>query len=181
MLSLLNTICDSQGFVLSATHGKWKGPKTLAYQRWLNNNSLPSPSSRTNRLRCSSVIEYHIIYLYTCTCTLYVYLTSPVFYYNFFSCAAIVIKINKRPMDHIAHLSNLGPYRSITCISFPFAPFDPRGPMILINLPLFYVRKLSCKTGLRIRFLNDPTPLLSPLWRGPGPLIEGTWIPFTKG
>jgi hypothetical protein len=22
---------------------------------------------------------------------------------------------------------------------------------------------------------------LSPLWRGPGPLFEQTWIPFTKG
>jgi hypothetical protein len=37
---------------------------------------------------------------------------------------------NKRPMGHIAHLSNLGPCRNIICISFPFAPFDPRGPMI---------------------------------------------------
>jgi hypothetical protein len=53
---------------------------------------------------------------------------------------------NKRPMGHIAHLSNLGPYRNIICISFPFAPFDPRGP--IINLPLFYVRKLSCKIQL---------------------------------
>jgi hypothetical protein len=31
---------------------------------------------------------------------------------------------------HIAHLSNLGPYRNIICISFPLAPFDPWGPMI---------------------------------------------------
>jgi hypothetical protein len=54
----------------------------------------------------------------------------------------------KRPMGHIAHLSNLGPYRNIIYISFPFAPFDPQGPMILINLPLFYVRKLSCKIQL---------------------------------
>jgi hypothetical protein len=53
---------------------------------------------------------------------------------------------NKRPMGHIVHLSNLGPYRNIICISFP--PFNPRGPMILINLPLFYVRKLSCKIQL---------------------------------
>jgi hypothetical protein len=30
----------------------------------------------------------------------------------------------KRPMGHIAHLSNLGPCRNIICISFPF---DPRG------------------------------------------------------
>ena len=34
-------------------------------------------------------------------------------------------------------------------------------------------------------FLNDPTPilhflLLSPLWRGPGPSFEQTWIPFTQ-
>jgi hypothetical protein len=52
---------------------------------------------------------------------------------------------NKRLMGHIAHLSNLGQYKNIISISFPFAPFDPRGPMILINLPLFYVivRKLS--------------------------------------
>jgi hypothetical protein len=34
---------------------------------------------------------------------------------------------NKRPMGHIAHLSNLGPCRNIICISFPF---DPQGPMI---------------------------------------------------
>jgi hypothetical protein len=54
-------------------------------------------------------------------------------------------KYNKRPMDHIAHLSNLNLYRNIICISFPFAPFNLRVPMILINLPLFYVRKLSCK------------------------------------
>jgi hypothetical protein len=52
-------------------------------------------------------------------------------------------KYNKRPMGHIAHLSNLGHTETI-CISFPSAPFDPRGPMILINLSLFYVRKLSC-------------------------------------
>jgi hypothetical protein len=58
---------------------------------------------------------------------------------------------NKRPMGHIAHLINLGPHRNMICISFPFAPFDARGPMILINLPLFYVR---------IRFLKDPTPFL---------------------
>jgi hypothetical protein len=38
---------------------------------------------------------------------------------------------NKRPMGHITHLSNLGPYENMICISFPFAPFDPRGPMIL--------------------------------------------------
>jgi hypothetical protein len=37
---------------------------------------------------------------------------------------------NKRPMGHIAHLSNFGPYRNTICISFPFATFDPRGPMI---------------------------------------------------
>jgi hypothetical protein len=35
--------------------------------------------------------------------------------------------LNKRPMGHIAHLSNLGPCRKMICISFPF---DPRGPMI---------------------------------------------------
>jgi hypothetical protein len=37
------------------------------------------------------------------------------------------IAYNKRPMGHIAHLSNLGPCRNIICISFPF---DPWGPMI---------------------------------------------------
>jgi hypothetical protein len=33
------------------------------------------------------------------------------------------------------------------------------------------------------RFLNDPIPFLrlSPLRRGPGPLFEQTWIPFTQG
>jgi hypothetical protein len=30
---------------------------------------------------------------------------------------------NMKPMGHIAHLSNLGLYRNIICISFPFAPF----------------------------------------------------------
>jgi hypothetical protein len=60
---------------------------------------------------------------------------------------------NKRPMGHIAHLSNLGLYKNIICISFPFAPFDPWGPMILIDLPLFYVRKLSCKTQLFSGFI----------------------------
>jgi hypothetical protein len=54
--------------------------------------------------------------------------------------------LNERPMGHIAHLSNLGLHGNIICISFP--PFNPRGPMILINLPLFYVRKLSCKMQL---------------------------------
>jgi hypothetical protein len=39
-------------------------------------------------------------------------------------------KTNKRPMGHIAHLSNLGSCRNVICISFPFAPFDTRGPMI---------------------------------------------------
>jgi hypothetical protein len=75
--------------------------------------------------------------------------------------------LNKRPMGHIAHLSNLGPYKNIICISFPFSPFDPWGPMILINLSLFYIRKLSCQIQLflaswflRIRFLNDLTTFL---------------------
>jgi hypothetical protein len=53
------------------------------------------------------------------------------------------IFINKRPMGHIAHLSNLGPCKYVICILFPF---DPRGP--LINLPFFHVRKLSCKIQL---------------------------------
>jgi hypothetical protein len=39
-------------------------------------------------------------------------------------------KCNKRPMGHIAHLSNLGQYRNnfipyYICILFPFAPSDP--------------------------------------------------------
>jgi hypothetical protein len=41
---------------------------------------------------------------------------------------------NKRPMGHIAHLSSLGQYRNIffqysICISFPFAPSDPKGQL----------------------------------------------------
>jgi hypothetical protein len=39
---------------------------------------------------------------------------------------------NKRPMGHIAHLSNTGSYentfRILIYISFPFAPPDPQGP-----------------------------------------------------
>jgi hypothetical protein len=38
------------------------------------------------------------------------------------------IKSNKRPMGHIAHLSNFGQYRNIICNLFQFAPSDPRGP-----------------------------------------------------
>jgi hypothetical protein len=47
---------------------------------------------------------------------------------------------NKRPIDHIAHLRNLCPYRNIfqykICSSFPFAQSDRRGSMILTNLLL---------------------------------------------
>jgi hypothetical protein len=55
---------------------------------------------------------------------------------------------NKRPMDHITHLRNLGQYRNTIWISFSFASFDPRGPMILIIFTLFHVRKVSCKIQL---------------------------------
>jgi hypothetical protein len=51
---------------------------------------------------------------------------------------------NKRPMGHIAHLSYLGPHKNM----IPFAPFNARGPMTLIKLLFFYVRKLSCKIQL---------------------------------
>jgi hypothetical protein len=49
----------------------------------------------------------------------------------FVSCVLYVIfttnEIIKREAHGVrAHLSNLGPYRNIMCISFPFAPFDPR-------------------------------------------------------
>jgi hypothetical protein len=43
----------------------------------------------------------------------------------------LVASYNKRSMGHIAHLCNIGPYKNIICISFPFAPFHPWGPMIL--------------------------------------------------
>jgi hypothetical protein len=57
---------------------------------------------------------------------------------------------NKRPMGHIPHLSNIGPYSNIICISFPLAKLYPRRSMILINMPLFYIRTLSCKIQLCI-------------------------------
>jgi hypothetical protein len=45
---------------------------------------------------------------------------------------------------------------------------------VWLKLALWFWRK---------RFLNDPIPFLwlSPLWRGPGPLLEQTWTPFTQG
>jgi hypothetical protein len=58
-------------------------------------------------------------------------------------------KMNKRPMGHIAHLSNLGPYRNIFLILnmyfIPICPTQLSGAIILSNLPLFYIRKLSWK------------------------------------
>jgi hypothetical protein len=56
---------------------------------------------------------------------------------------------------------------------------------------MHYFRMLLCKFQLSwpstaSSFLNDPTPFLHfcdhlPLWRGPGPLFEQTWIPFIQG
>jgi hypothetical protein len=60
------------------------------------------------------------------------------------------VKLNKRHMGHIAHLSNTGSYentsRILIYISFPFVPPDPRNEaMIWTNLLIHYVRKLSFK------------------------------------
>jgi hypothetical protein len=98
----------------------------------------------------------------------------------------VISKVNKRPMGHISHLRNLGPYRNIfqykISISFPFAPSDPRGAMILTILPSFYVTNLSSKIQLfwaseflRQRFLNDPIPFFIFLLLPPPPL-KRTWL-----
>ena len=66
----------------------------------------------------------------------------------------------KKSMGHIAHLSNFGPYRNIICIVF----ICPSSARDIIILPLFYVRKFSCKTlviispGRRINKLESPSP-----------------------
>jgi hypothetical protein len=60
---------------------------------------------------------------------------------------------NKRPMGHIAHLSNLGLYKNIfSIIKYACHFYMPHlflGVIFfLTNLPLFYVRMLSCKIQL---------------------------------
>jgi hypothetical protein len=56
---------------------------------------------------------------------------------------------NKRSMGHITHMRNLGPYRNIFPILnmhfIPICPTKSSGAMVLTNLPLFYIRELSCK------------------------------------
>jgi hypothetical protein len=55
-------------------------------------------------------------------------------------------------MDHIAHMSKLGPYRKIFPMLnmhfIPICPTQPSGAMIVRKLPLFCIRKLSCKFQL---------------------------------
>jgi hypothetical protein len=54
-------------------------------------------------------------------------------------------------MGHITHLTNLSPYRNILPIlNMHFiSPIRPGGGgIILTNLPLLYVRMLSCKIQL---------------------------------
>jgi hypothetical protein len=55
---------------------------------------------------------------------------------------------NKRLMGRIAHLSKLSLYRNIKFISFPFAPFDPRGTKILIQLAFVLYLKASMYSSL---------------------------------
>jgi hypothetical protein len=78
--------------------------------------------------------------------------------------------LKNTPRGHIAHLRKLGPYKNIFPISnmhfISICLIQPGlGTMILTNLPLFYVRKLSCKIQLfwlhiLRRFSNDSTPFL---------------------
>jgi hypothetical protein len=60
------------------------------------------------------------------------YLSSRAFHFTTYSRKFNTEKYNKRPMGHIAHLSNTGSYentfRILLYISFPFAPPDPQEP-----------------------------------------------------
>jgi hypothetical protein len=60
-------------------------------------------------------------------------------------------------------------------------PIRPSGGMILTNFLLFYVRKLSCKINKSFKWPHPIFVIYLPFWRGPGTLIEQTWIPFTQG
>ena len=84
---------------------------------------------------------------------------------------------NKRPMGHIAHLSNFGLYRNIFPVSnmhfIPICPTPPQGEIILTNLHLFYVRMLSCIIQLfwlhssKNNIFKWPHPFLTFLWLSP--------------
>jgi hypothetical protein len=80
-----------------------------------------------------------------------------------------------------------------TCLKkcYPYCdPSQPQEAMVLINLILHYVRKLSCKyqlfSGSRQEDFQITSPyflclgLYSP-WKGTSLLVEQTWIPFMKG
>jgi hypothetical protein len=61
------------------------------------------------------------------------------------------VTINKRPMGHIAHLRNLGPYKSIFQISNMHSlklPHPTLGSHDFKQLAFVDVRKLSCKIQL---------------------------------
>jgi hypothetical protein len=74
-----------------------------------------------------------------------------------------------------------------------YLPLEKGYPLPLNKLESLSPKDDLCQVWLKLaqwfgrrRFLNDPTPFLhflwlSPLWKGPGPLFEQTWIPCTQG
>jgi hypothetical protein len=67
-----------------------------------------------------------------------------------------------------------------------YLPLEKAIPFIWTNLNLLHLRMISAKIGpvvLEEKCFKWPHPIftflwLSPLWRGPGPLFEQTWISF---
>ena len=73
-----------------------------------------------------------------------------------------------------------------------YLPLERGYPLLLNKFKFPLPKDALCQVWLKLaklfwrRFLNDPNRflhffLLSPLWKGPDPLFEQTWITFTQG